>query len=151
MVAASLHCYISAMLETLKSLVQSSGCGLNLIKHVLKVLGPCQRVACIPSSPSTNTTLFSRLERFEGTHIPFLKSLDFWKQSRKPCSKAMEVLEIMEKVKIENARRKCKKYFALNSKIYVKEFLGEKKVLLKLKSLWKLWRAWDWNAALKHG
>lgn len=134
MVASSLHCYIAAMFETLKCLVQSSGCGLNLIKHFLRSLGPARELPVIPSSPCTNTTLFSQLQQFEGMHLPFFKSLDFWKQSRKPYNKAMEVLEIMEKVKIENARRKCKKYFALNSKMYVKE-IGKKKILLKLKSL----------------
>lgn len=54
----------------------------------------------------------------------------------------MEVLEIMEKVKIENARRKCKKYFALNSKIYVKEIGGGKKDIVEVEVIMKTMESW---------
>lgn len=93
MITLGLHCYISAMIEMWKSLVPSLG--VDWIFSSTCVY-PFWDLWVLPESclhvsfsPSINIILCSQLQEFvEGSHEPFLKSLGFWKQSRKPCNKS---------------------------------------------------------------
>lgn len=106
MVTSSLHYYTYAITEKQKSLAQSSGYELNLFKHFcvsfLLSLAPTRDLS---ASPLFSTTLFSWPEDFEGSPLPSLRCLEFWKHN--PQSLAIKVMEVPEEMleKMENGRR----------------------------------------------
>ena len=107
MVTSSLHCYTYAITEKQKSLVQSSGYELNLFRHFcvsfLMSLAPTRDLSASPLF-NTNTTLFSWPEDFEGSPLPSLKCLEFWKHN--PQSFAIKVMEAPEEMLEKDG--KCK-------------------------------------------
>ena len=98
MVTSSLPCYTYAITEKQKSLVQSSGYELNLFKHFcvsfLRSWLPPETCLQVLSSIPTPLSLFSWPEDLEGSPLPSLKCLEFWKHN--PQSFPIKVMEAPE-------------------------------------------------------